>query len=189
MQGPKQTRENAIRYSDCALGKFFAQAKQSNYWDNTIFLVIADHDSRAYGSELVPIEHFKIPALIIGNNIAPRQDDRLVSQIDFAPTMLSLAGISDYHPMIGYDLSTEIPSSRQRAIMQYGENFAWMDSKTAVVYRPNLSPKVFSHDGTHLLAEIRNGVEEGLLEKVQANACGVVWPTKKGSIDYQPSWT
>jgi phosphoglycerol transferase MdoB-like AlkP superfamily enzyme len=170
MQGPKQTRENAIRYSDCALGKFFAQAKQSNYWDNTIFLVIADHDSRAYGSELVPIEHFKIPALIIGNNIAPRQDDRLVSQIDFAPTMLSLAGISDYHPMIGYDLSTEIPSSRQRAIMQYGENFAWMDSKTAVVYRPNLSPKVFSHDGTHLLAEIRNGVEEGLLEKVQANA-------------------
>ncbi|MFT5708713.1 MAG: phosphoglycerol transferase MdoB-like AlkP superfamily enzyme, partial [Oceanospirillaceae bacterium] len=59
---PKQTVENAVKYADYALGKFVAQAKASPYWDNTVFAVIADHDSRTYGASPLPIGHFKIPA-------------------------------------------------------------------------------------------------------------------------------
>ena len=170
IDSPVQTRENAIRYSDCALGKFFDMAKKSAYWENTIFLVIADHDSRAFGSELVPISHFKIPALILGNDIQPRQDDRLVSQIDFPPTLLSMAGISDYHPMLGYDLTRDIPEPRQRALIQFGENFAWMDKQNITVLRPNLPAKGFKHDGIHLIEEQQSAIEPGQLAHVQANA-------------------
>jgi len=153
-QGDTQTRENAVRYSDCALGQFMRKAKASSYWDNTIFIVIADHDSRAYGNDLVPLKHFKIPALILGKNISAKEDERLVSQIDFAPTLLSLAGISDIHPMIGYDLTKELPAEKQRAMMQYGENFALIKRHTATVLQPNLPPKVFKHDGRHLTQQI-----------------------------------
>jgi len=155
-QGEPQTRENAIRYSDCALGKFMRKAKQSSYWDDTIFIVIADHDSRVYGSELVPLEHFKIPALILGKDIPAKRDDRLVSQIDFAPTLLSLAGISDANPMIGYDLTHNLPPEKQRAMMQYGENFALITQDTATILRPNLPPSVFQHDGRHLTKQIQD---------------------------------
>ena len=54
-----------------AIGYFFKLAKQSNYWKDTVFLVIADHDSRAAGASLVPIKHFHIPALILGDNVEP----------------------------------------------------------------------------------------------------------------------
>jgi len=167
---PKQSRENAIRYSDCALGKFFEQAKESDYWEDTLFLVIADHDSRAYGSDLVPIEHFRIPALLIGKDVPPRKDDRLVSQIDFPVTLLSMAGISDFHPMTGFDLTQDIPESRQRAMMQYGENFAWMDMSQTTIFRPNLAPKIFTHDLKHLNTEVLADHKQKLLDKVHAHA-------------------
>lgn len=136
---PKQTRNNAAKYADYALGQFFKQAKQSNYWQDTIFLVIADHDSRAVGEHIVPIENFHIPALILGEGIAPRRDPRLVSQIDMPTTLLSLAGISGEYPMLGYDLTKE--EDPNRAIMQYDATQALMKGKDIIVMQPNKSPQ------------------------------------------------
>src|SRR5690606_22170401 len=119
-QGDPASVENTVRYADWAIGQFFDRAKQSGYWDNTIFLIAADHDARVGGASLVPLRHFHIPALILGGTINPRRDDRLISQIDLPPTLLSLAGLACEHPMIGRDLTR---SDGSRAMMQYGENY------------------------------------------------------------------
>ncbi len=128
----KNTRNNAAKYADYALGTFFKKARKADYWHNTLFIIIADHDSRVGGAELVPIEHFHIPAVIIGEGVAVKQDSRLASQLDIAPTLLSLAGISGVNPMIGYDLTKTVPKEKQRAMMQYDKNFVFMtlDDKT-----------------------------------------------------------
>lgn len=147
---PKHTRNNAAKYSDFALGKFFEEARHSSYWDDTIFLVVADHDSRVFGAELVPVKHFRIPGVIIGKDIKPRQDTRLVSQIDLAPTLLSLIGISDVTPMLGHDLTQEIPVEKQRALMQYDKNFAYMSPSEITVLQPNLEPRGFVRVGNKL---------------------------------------
>ncbi|NWO06945.1 MAG: sulfatase-like hydrolase/transferase, partial [Alteromonadaceae bacterium] len=49
----KNTVENAVKYADFALGEFIKKAKRSEYWEDTIFLIVADHDTRVYGNELV----------------------------------------------------------------------------------------------------------------------------------------
>lgn len=139
----KRTRNNAAKYSDYALGQFIEKARQSDYWEDTIFLVVADHDSRVFGAELVPIKHFQVPGVIIGKDIKPLQDSRLVSQIDLAPTLLSLMGISDVTPMIGHDLTEDIPLNKQRALMQYDKNFAYMTPKNITVLQPHLPPMAF----------------------------------------------
>ena len=41
------------------------KAKKSDYWKDTLFLVVADHDIRVRGETLVPIERFHIPGLIL----------------------------------------------------------------------------------------------------------------------------
>ncbi|PVX32656.1 phosphoglycerol transferase MdoB-like AlkP superfamily enzyme [Pasteurella langaaensis DSM 22999] len=120
---PQKTRNNAAKYADYALGHFFDLAKKSDYWKDTIFLVIADHDSRAGGAAYVPVNNFHIPALILGNGIPVQRDNRLVSQIDMPTTLLSLAGINANYPMLGYDLTKENPN---RALMQYNKVFGYM---------------------------------------------------------------
>lgn len=141
---PKQTRNNAAKYADYALGHFFELAKKSDYWKDTVFLVIADHDSRAVGEHLVPIQHFHIPALLLGENIQPRVDNRLVSQIDMPTTLLSVAGVSGQYPMIGYDLTQNVDPNR--AFMQYDATQAMMKGNDVVVMRPNLPIEGFVYD-------------------------------------------
>ena len=68
---PKATVHNAMKYADFAVGKFFELAKKEDYFKNTIFIVIADHNTRTYGKSLIPINKFHIPAFIIAPNVKP----------------------------------------------------------------------------------------------------------------------
>ena len=143
---PKQTRNNAAKYADHAVGEFFKRAMASDYWDDTVFLVVADHDSRVFGKDLVPVDNFHIPALILGAGIEPRRDGRIASQIDLGPTLLSLAGIGDATPMNGRDLSDGALQLPGRALMQYDGNFAWMQGDDVVVLQPQKAPQQFRYD-------------------------------------------
>ncbi|MFQ2615941.1 LTA synthase family protein [Aeromonas caviae] len=143
---PKQTRNNAAKYADYAVGEFFKKARASDYWQDTLFLVIADHDSRVGGASLVPIPRFHIPGVILGDGIAPRKDPRIVSQIDMAPTLLSLMGISADYPMLGKDLTRMPADWPGRAIMQYDKNFALMRGKDVVILQPERAPEGFIYE-------------------------------------------
>jgi len=123
---PKATDNNAVKYADYAIGEFIKKAKASPYWNDTVFLIVADHDIRVRGDSLVPIEHFHIPALILGGAIQAKTVDVIASQIDLPVTVLSLMGIEAQHPMTGHDLSNVSADYRGRAMMQYNYNFGWM---------------------------------------------------------------
>ncbi len=143
---PAATRNNAARYADHAVGHFFRKARSAKYFDNTVFLVVADHDSRVVGAELVPIGRFHIPGVILAPGLAPRRDARIVSQIDLGPTLLSLMGVSATTPMLGRDL-TRVPDDWPgRALMQYDRNFALLRGNEAVVLQPDKPAAGFHYD-------------------------------------------
>ena len=134
---PQATEKNAVKYADHALGEFIHKAKQSDYWQDTIFLIVADHDIRVRGDHLIPIKNFHIPGLIVGGGIKPQVVNQITSQIDLPVTLLSLAGIQGYHPMIGQDMSQIDDQYQGRAMMQYYDNFAWMEKERLYVLQPN----------------------------------------------------
>ena len=142
----KATDNNAVKYADYALGQFFDKARASAYWRDTVFLVVADHDIRVRGNSLVPIEHFHIPGLILGADIKPRRIKSVVSQIDLPTTLLSLIGVDATHPMTGRDLTRETDTLPGRAMMQYLENYAWMEGHDVVVLRPDKAPAYGRYD-------------------------------------------
>ncbi|PUA27012.1 MAG: sulfatase [Cellvibrio sp. 79] len=142
---PKNTANNAVKYADWAMGKFFEQAKQSSYWQDTVFLVIADHDNRVYGNNLIPVEKFQIPGLILGADISPTTVTTLSSQIDLAPTLLSLMGVSACHPMIGRDFASD-STSPGRAILQFEDYFALMEPDKLTILKPDETAFIAHYD-------------------------------------------
>jgi phosphoglycerol transferase MdoB-like AlkP superfamily enzyme len=143
---PKGTENNAVKYADYALGRFFDKARASAYWKDTLFLVVADHDIRVRGDSLVPVERYHIPGLILGADVEPRRITTVASQIDLAPTLLSLMGINADHPMIGRDLSREPAGLPGRAMMQYEQHYGWMEGDRVVVLRPEKAPAHARYD-------------------------------------------
>ncbi|MCU4675338.1 LTA synthase family protein [Catenovulum sp. 2E275] len=143
-QTDKPKRDLAIKYADYALGQFIDKAKSSEYWHNTVFLVVADHDVRVYGSEPVPIKSFHIPAVILNTDFDKTRDARLVSQIDLPVTLLSLIGLETATPMTGFDLTQQYPV--ERAMMQYYDNFAYLENNQAVVLMPGGKTSFWDYD-------------------------------------------
>lgn len=174
-QGNPATVENTVRYADWALGRFFDTAKDAPYWDNTVFLVVADHDSRVSGATLVPVRHFHIPAVILGAGIEPRWDDRLISQLDLPPTLLSLLGITAAHPMIGHDLTQTSPD---RAIMQFGDNFGYLQDESLLVMSPGKAPAQYRYSAPDLYESV--DVDAGLAQVALAHALWPSWAYREG---------
>lgn len=141
---PKNTVHNAMKYADFAIGKFFELAKKEEYFKNTVFLIVADHNTRTYGKNLVPVNKFRIPALIIGPSVP--QDityDKLCSQIDLPSTILDLLGLETEHPMVGRNLRTLPDSVPGRSIMQFHDINGFRVEDQIVILQPNKEPLQF----------------------------------------------
>jgi phosphoglycerol transferase MdoB-like AlkP superfamily enzyme len=109
----EQRRENAVKYSDYALGQFFRMAKREAFWTNTIFAVVADHGARVYGEQSIPIHSYEIPLVIAGPAVvkAAAKIGQLGGSLDVGPTLLGLLGRPYETLFFGHDLLNCPPES------------------------------------------------------------------------------
>lgn len=140
---PKNSKENGVRYLDHSIGRFFDLARREAYYENTLFLIVADHNHTTVGPGLVPVHKYHIPALILGPGVRPGRFAKIASQLDLAPTLLPLTGLALRHPMFGRDLLALPPNAKGRAICQFNDNAAYVVGDRVVVHRPHLPPSFF----------------------------------------------
>jgi phosphoglycerol transferase MdoB-like AlkP superfamily enzyme len=135
-----------IRYADFSIGEFFKAAKDKSWFANTLFVVIADHDSRVYGRAYVPVEHYRIPVFIYApGKIQPGVNAKAFSSMDLAPTVLSLLGLEYEAPFFGVDvIDPQVPASRP-VMFSHNHNIAWYEGEQLTVIGPNKEAKSFSY--------------------------------------------
>ena len=130
----KRRRENAVKYSDFALGEFFRAARQESFWTNTVFAVVADHGARVYGEQSIPIHSYEIPLLIAGPAVvkAPRRVGQLGCSLDVAPTLLGLIGRPYQSTFFGQDL-LNTPPENGRALLNHNRDIGLLSRQRLVV--------------------------------------------------------
>lgn len=98
-------RNAGVLYADYALRDFFTQAQTHSWYTNTLFVIVADHGARVYGEAQIPITSYEIPLLLFApGHIKPRQVQTPISQMDIAPTVLSLLGLPYKAPFFGQNI-------------------------------------------------------------------------------------
>jgi phosphoglycerol transferase MdoB-like AlkP superfamily enzyme len=148
--------ENAVKYADYAIGEFFKEAKKLPYYKDTIFVVIADHNIRVYGDDVVPVNMFHIPALILGEGVETRVYDKLVSQPDVLATALDYLGRDFTYPILGKSIFSDVKADVN--LMQFNENYALRIGDTVAVVRPRKKAQTFKYVKNHLV-EIEHNKE------------------------------
>lgn len=109
---PANLREryaNALHLGDAAFADLMRMIHERPWMDNTVVIITADHsfpmhEHGIWNNEICSYdETFRIPFLIIWDGvIAPeRVKDRVYSQMDIAPTVMELAGLSGQYPFQG----------------------------------------------------------------------------------------
>ncbi|MDA0833502.1 MAG: LTA synthase family protein [Planctomycetota bacterium] len=154
----RQTRENAVRYADWALGYFFREAKSHDFYKNTLFVVMGDHGARIYGSQFFPMKSYRIPVLIIPPAASDGPDNGVIKgtrchtlacSLDIAPTIMGRLGGSYRSVFFGYDILRTKPEEG-RAVMQHNHDVAVLDANNhMVVLGFNHTKHGFVLDPTH----------------------------------------
>ncbi|MFW0713752.1 LTA synthase family protein [Aliarcobacter butzleri] len=156
---PKNSVENAIKYADFAIGKFFELAKKEDYFKDTVFVVIADHNVRVYGDQIVPIDMFQIPAVIVSSDIPHQIFTNLTSQSDVLATALDLIGIDLSYPILGNSIFKD--NKKNINLMIFDEIYAYRKEDKVAILVPNMPIKTYLYKDKKL-TEIENDL---VLEK------------------------
>ncbi|MDP8234755.1 MAG: LTA synthase family protein [Candidatus Erginobacter occultus] len=92
---------NTLKYADWSLGEFFRRAAREPWFDNTIFVLTADHSYEGRNF----VERFRIPLVIFAPSIQePGVNHTVGSQLDIMPTIIDLLGFDDEFTALGESL-------------------------------------------------------------------------------------
>ena len=99
-----------LNYEDVSLGHFFAELFTRPFADNTVVVVLGDHGERVRPHlDLTPVQEveliFRIPLAIVTKNMqSPGRITVPVHQVDVAPTLARIAGLSGRVTWVGRGL-------------------------------------------------------------------------------------
>ena len=154
--------ENAVHYADYAIGKFIRDAKKQPYYKETVFVIIADHNIRVYGDDVVPVKMFHIPALILAEDVAPQHVKRLSTQPDVLATALDLLGKDFAYPILGHSIFSDKKADLN--LLQFNETYALRVGNKVAVIRPDMPAETFLYHDQHLVtAPHDTGLEKDAL--------------------------
>jgi phosphoglycerol transferase MdoB-like AlkP superfamily enzyme len=140
-------REGAVKYSDYAIGHFLEAARLRPWFDDTVFVITADHGASARGTMRIPVDKYLIPLFVYSpKHVAPLRVDRLMSQIDIPPTLLGLLDFDYYSKFFGRDVLAAAPQSDRAFVANY-QSLGYLRADRLVLLSPKRKAEVFRVDG------------------------------------------
>jgi len=128
--------DGAVKYTDWAIGNFLAEAKNHPWFKDTVFVITADHQASSSGKTELPVKKYHIPLMIYAPNlVAPGRVDRLMSQIDIAPTLLGMLNFSYDSRFMGHDL-LHLPEGQERIFISTYQSLGYAKGDKLVVLKP-----------------------------------------------------
>jgi len=139
---PGTGADGAVKYTDWAIGDFIERARARPWFDDTVFVIVADHCAAARGKTDLPLDRFHIPMLIYApKHIQPGRVETIASQIDVPPTILALLNFSYVSRFFGQDILTE-GKTHQRAMMANYQTVGYYEAGLLVELRPQRRVRV-----------------------------------------------
>jgi len=101
--------EQVYEYADWALGNFMKRCAKEKWYDNTIFVFVADHGCNMPSAYEIPLSYHHSPFIIYSPALIkePKQIDKLAIQMDMFPTLMNFLKISYTNNTLGINLFKE----------------------------------------------------------------------------------
>jgi phosphoglycerol transferase MdoB-like AlkP superfamily enzyme len=129
-------RYGAVKYTDHAIGEFLHLSSKQPWFDQTLFVILADHQAGSAGQRSLPIERYHIPMWIYSPaQLQPELVSTLASQIDLPPTLLGILNMSYRSCFFGRDLLLNQKKSGRALIANY-QNLGLYDSERMAILEP-----------------------------------------------------
>ena len=147
--------ERAIEYADWAMNRFLEMAKERAWFDETLFVITADHGRPTSADYIMNESIFHIPLLFYSpKHIAPEVRSDLVAQVDITPTVFSMLGKEFDNRTMGIDLTSQ---EREYAVLTSAGHLSCRSHKWLYAYNPETMAEYLydlEAEGEHRLLNI-----------------------------------
>ncbi|HEU4622305.1 MAG TPA: LTA synthase family protein [Burkholderiaceae bacterium] len=138
----KTGRDGGVKYTDWAIGHFIEEARRHPWFDDTVFVIVADHTHKGRGQTELALDAYHIPMLVYSpKHVAPGTVDSIASQIDVGPTVLGLLNFSYSSKFFGQDILRE-GKEHQRAMMANYQTVGYYEDGVMVELKPNARTRI-----------------------------------------------
>jgi phosphoglycerol transferase MdoB-like AlkP superfamily enzyme len=150
---------NSLYYTDQCIGKFITKAKKTSWWENTIFIIIADHGHPYPSKSGVPMHYpdeFHIPMLWLGGALQtdPFINSQTGSQTDLANTLLHQLGI--YNKKFPFSKDLMNGETIPFAYYAFNNGFGFIKPEKKLVV-DNISGKPLFQKGQYTQSDLEEG--------------------------------
>ena len=153
---PQGSRSSVVRYTDFAIEQFIEGARDKPWFNDTIFIIVADHCASSAGKTKLPVNKYHIPIIIYAPDLLePKKIDYLVSQIDVIPTMLGLGGMEYESKFYGVDALKAKPG---RAFIATYQLLGYLKDDGLVILSPNKKPLFEKYLDSDSLVNIKEAI-------------------------------
>ncbi len=170
-KGPSPIHE-CVAYTDMALQQFFESAKKQDWYDNTIFIITADHTNQHYTPEFTTsVGRYKVPMIIYSPNRADmnyRDSTTVVQHADILPTVASLIGYGGEFISFGNNLldrdKPHFSITYSGGVFQYieGEYILQFDGDKSIALYNYIEDKLLATNLISTNKEVLSNMEEQL---------------------------
>jgi phosphoglycerol transferase MdoB-like AlkP superfamily enzyme len=127
--------DRSTQYADWAIGYFMNKARTCSWFNNTLFVFVADHGVSYGHTYAMPLSYHHIPCIFyMPSQLKPDTVSSIGGQIDVLPTVLSFLKIPFKNSSMGIDLMHE-KRPKLGAINQEYYYFHLMDDQKEFLYR------------------------------------------------------
>ena len=165
VKGKNGTHEGAIAYTDWSIADFINRTRSKPYFDDTVFVITADHCASSAGRSSVPINRYHIPLWIYApKHFAPQRIEQQMGQVDIPTTLLGLLDFSYRSRFFGYDVF-KIAPSQARAFPATYEKLGYLHGKLLSILEPQrkteqVIPTFDTGDATSVKTVDQNDIDD-----------------------------
>lgn len=150
-----------VAYADLSIRRFFEKAARQPWYNNTLFVLTADHTSlNSYPEYTTDLGYYKVPVIFFAPGLPQLKGldrETIVDQIDIMPTVLGLLGYDRPYVGFGQDIF-RTPASEKMAV-----NYI----PTSGIYQLLKGDYLIQFDGTQVLHAYRFRTDKLMQEDVK----------------------
>lgn len=145
---PQGHREGAVKYTDYAIGQFLEKAKSKPWFNDTLFVIVADHCASVAGKTKLPVAKYHIPLFLYAPDILPAGHySRVASQIDIVPTLLDVLGAKGSSHFYGQSLFAAAAGKQpERAFISNYQELGYYKNGTLIALSPKQRAETYKID-------------------------------------------
>lgn len=171
-------REGGVKYTDYAIGRFIDMARTKPWFQDTVFVIVADHCASSAGKTELPVARYHIPMIVYAPaHVQPGKVDRLASQIDAGPTLLGMLNFRYASRFIGRDI-LHSPPEDDRAFISTYQSLGYLKHGILTVLQPRRQVAAYAVDEASNVKPIP--VDQKLLKEAIAFYQGTSELVKEG---------